>query len=416
MRKLLASLAFLSLTSLGFAQEKGIKFELGQNWDQIKTKAKEENKYIFMEVFATWCGPCKLMNKDVYLDEKLGAFMNDRFISVKVQTDQTKEDNDEIKAWYEEAKRIMVDYHINGYPSFLFFSPDGNVVNRGLGYKDVNALTRLSLESLDPNQQYYSKVELFNLGKLGYDQMPDLARKAKFFDEKQLAQMIADSYISNYLFKLNDQNLFTKDHLNFIGDFLGKESSKGFKLLMNEPEKVNAILGGYQAQGKIMDFIDQKYLPQGDFEKIDKPDWNALEKLVVEKFGALGKERVYGQRMLYHWVLKDDWQSFSKYYVLYFDQALDHSRYNLNTMSWYVFEHVNDPKVLESAIKVMKYDLETYGKNDFQDYDTYANLLYKAGHKEQAIEWEEKAVKLSNQNKELVGTLEKMRRGKKIGL
>lgn len=413
MRIILFSLAFLGLTSMGFAQEKGIIFEKEQSWEQIKAKAKSENKYIFMDIFATWCKPCKIMDKDVYPDERLGSFMNSKFISVKVQTDLTKEDKDEIRAWFSEAKRIMVDCHINGYPSFLFFSSDGKLVNRGLGFKNVNALIELGTESLDPNQQYYSKIERFKLGKLAYNQMPELAKKAQSFDETILAQNVADIYVNNYLLKLDDLNLFTKEHLNFIGSFLGTENSKGFKLFMKEPEKVNAILGAYQAQGKIMDFIDRKYLPQGNFEKIDKPDWNALEEIVVRKFGDLGKERVYGQRMLYHWVVKDDWQRFGKYYVLYFEKALKHTRFQLNNMSWSIFEHINDEKTLEFAVKVMKYDLENFDQNDPAAYDTYANLLYKIGKKEEALKWEQHAIKLSNSDKEFVEILEKMKKNER---
>jgi thiol:disulfide interchange protein len=44
---------------------KGIRFEHGLSWAQVKEKAKAENKYIFMDCYATWCGPCKAMDKNV---------------------------------------------------------------------------------------------------------------------------------------------------------------------------------------------------------------------------------------------------------------------------------------------------------------------------------------------------------------
>ncbi len=38
---------------------KVIHFENGLSWEQIKEKAKAEHKYIFVDCYATWCGPCK---------------------------------------------------------------------------------------------------------------------------------------------------------------------------------------------------------------------------------------------------------------------------------------------------------------------------------------------------------------------
>ncbi|PTS95409.1 hypothetical protein DBR11_21455 [Pedobacter sp. HMWF019] len=246
--------------------------------------------------------------------------------------------------------------------------------------------------------------------KTDYTIVRSLVKEAKEKGNMKLMDSLAQSYISNYLFKLKKEELYTKENLNFMGDFLSSEDSKAFKVFKNEPEKVNAVLGVYQAQNKIMDFINKKYLPQGDFKKMDRPDWDALEKMVSAKFGALGQEIVWGQRMVYHWILKDNWSSFAKYYVLYFQRGLKHPRYHINNISWYgVFEHVNDPKVLEFSTQVMQYALENYNQNDAACYDTYANLLYKAGHKEKAIEWEERAVKLSNNDKSIVETLEKMR-------
>jgi hypothetical protein len=82
-------------------------------------------------------------------------------------------------------------------------------------------------------------------------------------------------------------------------------------------------------------------------------------------------------------------------------------------MSWSIFQNVSDPEVLRTAIKTMKFNNETFDINNPGAIDTYANLLYKAGKRDQAIKWEKKAVKMSNEDKEFVNTLRKMERGEK---
>jgi tetratricopeptide (TPR) repeat protein len=244
--------------------------------------------------------------------------------------------------------------------------------------------------------------------KTDYSTIPSMVKEAKEKGSTNFADSLAQDYIDNYLFKLKKDELYTKENLGFMGDFLGDENSKAFKLFMKEPEKLNAVLGPYQAQKKVMFAIHKNYLPKDDPEKTDKPDWNALEKVVVGKFGVLGKEITRGSGMCYY-ANNKDWKNFGIWYHKYFEIALKHSIYHVNNFSWAVFENVNDPKVLLLACEAIKYSLENNDQNNIEAYDTYANLLYKTGNREEAMKWEERAVKLSNQGEVYVQTLEKMK-------
>jgi tetratricopeptide (TPR) repeat protein len=59
----------------------------------------------------------------------------------------------------------------------------------------------------------------------------------------------------------------------------------------------------------------------------------------------------------------------------------------------------------------MKYSIDHFDQNNYQAYDTYANLLYKFGKKQEAIEWETKAAQALPNNKEIADTLDKMKKG-----
>jgi hypothetical protein len=52
----------------------------------------------------------------------------------------------------------------------------------------------------------------------------------------------------------------------------------------------------------------------------------------------------------------------------------------------------------------------TFGRYDPVELDTYANLLYKSGRIADALEWQERAVALSDgRDREIVANLEKMK-------
>ena len=59
----------------------GVKFESG-TWKEILTKAKTENKTIFVDVYTKWCGPCKHVSETVFPQEKLGEMAAQLLLSL----------------------------------------------------------------------------------------------------------------------------------------------------------------------------------------------------------------------------------------------------------------------------------------------------------------------------------------------
>lgn len=116
-------LSFLSLfimTSLFAQKHKGIQFE-HYAWTTVLKKAKIEKKLIFVDAFATWCGPCKYMSKNIFTNESVGKFYNENFINFKIDM--------ETKAGQE----FNAIYTIESYPSLMFIDSDGNIVKKQEG-------------------------------------------------------------------------------------------------------------------------------------------------------------------------------------------------------------------------------------------------------------------------------------------
>src|SRR5580700_4758162 len=90
----------------------GIQFEQQTKWSEIQSKAKAEHKYIFVDCYATWCGPCKAMDEKVYPKKIIGNLYNKEFISVKLQMDRTPQDESYVKSWYETAHSLENAYKI----------------------------------------------------------------------------------------------------------------------------------------------------------------------------------------------------------------------------------------------------------------------------------------------------------------
>lgn len=71
----------IAYAGLHTAAAQGIAFDEG-DWDDLRKKAKETNKLIFLYAYASWCGPCKWMAKNVFTTEEAGAYFNAHFMSL----------------------------------------------------------------------------------------------------------------------------------------------------------------------------------------------------------------------------------------------------------------------------------------------------------------------------------------------
>ncbi len=60
-------------------------------WGTEATKrAEEESKLILVDVYADWCGPCKMMDRTTYMDSAVLEELK-RFVTVKVDADTDTE-------------------------------------------------------------------------------------------------------------------------------------------------------------------------------------------------------------------------------------------------------------------------------------------------------------------------------------
>lgn len=409
-------MTIIAIITVYTVKAQGINFEHNLTWKQIQAKAKLENKYIFVDAYATWCGPCKAMSSDIFPKKEVGDFINNKFIAVKVQMDQTKEDDDYAKAWYGDAKFFAQEYKITAYPTILFFSTEGKLVHKSIGFRDDKALLKDAEDALNPEEQYYTLLSLYENGKSDAASLKNLAIKTDKIGEDEMAHKIGQQYLKC----LPESALFKKDNYSFVVKFTTSSKDKSFSFFKKNAVKINELFGENEAEKKISSIVVKEEI-EPYLKNKSLINWIEIEKRVRDRYGKIGLESFYGERMVYALDHKN-WDTFGKYYALYYTTAYNHSKFHINNISWALFENVSNPKVLRVAIKTMKYSLEHFDQNNLQAYDTYANLLYKMGKKDEAILWENKALQIDAENA-LKGnrkpdpvfaeTLEKMKAGVK---
>lgn len=404
MKKALFLLFLLPLFAV--AQDKGIHFEHGLSWKEIQAKAKAENKYIFIDCFTTWCGPCKYMTANIFPQEKVGEFFNSKFINVKLQMDETAGDNEEVKKWYEDAKAIGEQYSIRAYPTFLFFAPDGKVVHRMVGGGEAEPFITRAQDALNPDKQYYAQLDKYEKGNRDEAFLRKFALSAQAAYDAKTAQAVSKEYFAM------QKDLFTKDNLELLAKFTSSSKDKGFPIFLNEGVKADKVLGAGKSEEIVMGIVSNEEVFPKIFKKdAGVPDWNALQTGLAAKYPAQAEELVAKSKVMYYNYNKDAENSINSIVAYMKKYGHKASPQELNQFAWTVFETCKDMKCVEDALSWSK---RSFSENQDPNFmDTYANLLYKLGRKKEAISWQEKAVGLAKDKKALEETLNKMKKGEK---
>ena len=86
MKKILYLLLWVPFASYANDTD-GIRFTEG-TWAQILSEAKNQQKLIFVDMYTTWCGPCKAMDKHVFTNAGVGDKFNAAFINYKIDAEK----------------------------------------------------------------------------------------------------------------------------------------------------------------------------------------------------------------------------------------------------------------------------------------------------------------------------------------
>lgn len=105
----------------------GIHFFKG-TFQEALEKAQAENKPIFLDIYATWCGPCKMLKKYTFSDKEVGDYYNANFINIAVDGETT------------EGRELANNFNIKGYPTLLIVDKKGKQVAKQVGFIEPHIL------------------------------------------------------------------------------------------------------------------------------------------------------------------------------------------------------------------------------------------------------------------------------------
>lgn len=206
----------------------GMKFcKEGTKFAEAVAQAKAEKKMVFLDCYTSWCGPCKMMARDIFPQKKVGDFMNPKFICIKIDMEKG------------EGPSLTQKFQVSAFPTFIIFNSDAQEIGRFLGGSDadgfIDRVKKASIDngSIDMDKQWeqgnrdesFLKQYLTSLGNAYKNQRANdvaealLDPKAESFASDSASAMIFMRYINNPFSKAF---IYTAKHPNDLKNTLGE--------------------------------------------------------------------------------------------------------------------------------------------------------------------------------------------------
>lgn len=461
------SLFYLSvfLLIINIETQSQVEFENVLPWNQVLKKAQKEKKLIFLQLEDSKCSQCNEVASQGLSSSIMREKFSVNFVCLRVNTETP------------EGKQIAAKYELNGFPVSLFLDAEGNILHRYNGstsaaaiymqhadvalskrnekplsfyekeYKAGNRSSEfleayiLKLKSASMNVQglldtYVGGLPVdsltnFRIAKFIYTQGPAIDSRAY-----KAIRSVADSKLIDSIYKSIPYNQAVAMNNQIINASMQRAIQKKDIRLMYEVAEFtrNTYKNDWQKGQKaysqnmlryfyaIKDtlnyistasrFFDTNYmlLSVDSLKRMDEQAIKARMKVRNEgEKPPMGMPNVITREMV-------PFSPPSQFYHI-----------ELNQVAWYFWELATKQNDLEKALMWSKHSMDLYeelNKNKHTPFtkgnpayiDTYAHLLYKLNRKEEAIEWQTKALeaqKAAGQSYSVFGeTLEKMKTGK----
>lgn len=359
-------LAFANLSA------QGIEFFHG-TWSEALEKAQAEKKLIFVDCFASWCGPCKRMAKETFPDAEVGEYFNANFICLKI--DMEKPENGEFAS----------KYPVSSYPTLLFIDETGKIVLKEVGAKGVQDLITTGKKALGRNDRSAEFEERYEEGERDPKFLLDYVKALNSAGKPSLK--ITNEYLKT------QKDLTSEFNLRFLFEGATDADSRVFDLLLKNKDLIQKMFGeeAFRRKSeaacrctvkKAIEYKDEKLLAEAK----EKCKESSPEKAATFSYEA---------DMSYYKATKDV-KNYLKAMDAYRKEEIKTPGKLHDLVVNLMRTFPNDPKALQKA-EDWASDAAKEG-NQPEFYMTLAEVYKRQGEKEKARKTAEKALSLLAEN------------------
>lgn len=274
MKKLLLLLGIISL--LLYNKDKlhaqKIKF-IHNQLSKAKSKAAKNNKILFIDAYASWCAPCKMLDQKIFKDKAVAQFHKKNFTNCKIDVESVV------------GNVFSDEYPIKSIPTLFYFNSNYELIYKKIGVTDqAEDFISYGQAALDIAEHLESKAPIKNLKSLFH-------YTYYLKEEKKNYQPYFQSFLEN------QKDWFNPDAMQIIFDLAGEQDSMALNYFLTHSADFEKIYGKDAVHEKrmmlvldvILEFLDNS-TGEPNFEEATPifiryfGEENYLEHLLLFKF------------------------------------------------------------------------------------------------------------------------------------
>jgi thioredoxin-related protein len=337
-----------------------------ENFGEAMQKARAENKLVFIDAYTTWCGPCKMMDKETFSDDDVAAFFNEKFVNLKLDMEKG------------DGQTIQLRYKIAAFPTLLFLNADGEVIHKALGFQDAEQFLAIGKTALSGDQTFATWTTRYNKGEREPKFLKEYAEKlSEAYDDRRFA--VAEEYLAT------QTDLFSLPNLDFSMRFTEGVASPRFPFLVTNQKAFEKKFTKDEISLKIQELVTDFLMDEKNLPTLSRAD-SLIRFVYPEKADKMSKNY-----HLSYYRLKGDRDSYAASAVQYFKKYDDNPDELIETATTFL-EQIDDKHLLGKAVKWAK--RATKKQITVTNKMLVAQLLNKLGKTSKARKAAEEAIEI----------------------
>lgn len=362
MKKILCCILLLFGSSVCRAQ--GIDF-VTTSWEETLQNAEKSGKQVFLYVRATSCRYCRQMEKEVFINQEVIDYYNGDFISYKIDVEDGG-----------AGEALAKQYGIEGFPTYLFLSKNGQKLHQSSGAKPAADFIRDGRNASDPNTALFPMLARYEQGGRSPELLFNLSNALSHY---MVDANPREKVIEEYLATQSADELGSERNLRFIfAADLGFKSPATQYLLQNQ-QKLADLFGKAEAERAAQRIMTRTANMAGRTN--DLVLMSELRKVAVDHFADSIKTLSLLQ--IYFYGGRRDWLNYGRSTLQYGSTVGATDWQTLYETGIYLKTFAKDPEALKTGVEIMARVLEM--NKNYEHLCIYAQLQKKLGNKEPAL-------------------------------
>lgn len=339
---------------------------------EAQAAAKAENKVIFIDAYAEWCGPCKWMTANIFTQAEVANYYNQNFINLKVDMEKG------------EGKELAKRYGVQAYPTLLWLNAEGQVLFKAVGAsQEAQVYIDRGEQARDP------KGNLLYLQENLAQEAQNPVFMGRYFKAKAAANDLDEAEVDAFFSQFPVAKWASDSLFDLLKVSVTSSESESFREALGE----QALF--YKKQGKeAQSFFENAFFNQLATQRYrvrkeaDRQAW--LKKTQKELKALSGSEALMFRLSLLDAQLSKDWLAYAKIAQTGAKDFLWDDAMKLNEIAWNVYSQVEDEALLQAALSWAERAIAL--DRQHMILDTYAHLLNALGNPEKALKIELEAL------------------------